>query len=180
MKRLFPALALAVALPLLGGCTGERATKEDFYAVAPQILKYMEADARQNQPGRVSDGPLYVNLDSFRRASSGVTGETLSIDSISMRLGEPTLASQEQALLCDDSSGFGGCWVRKYGVWVSWNQAYGTRDEIRATVRSTSTDRRYRPSDFCDRVWRLTFHKQGAQWALGEKELILDCREEKS
>ncbi|MBB4639133.1 hypothetical protein [Longimicrobium terrae] len=174
MKRLF----LALALPVLGACSGERATPEDFYAVAPQIITYMEQDARQNQPGRVADGPLYVNLDSFRRASASVTGSALEVDSISLRLDEPTQASQEQALLCDTTSGFGGCWVRKYGIWINWNQAYGTREEIRATVRSTSTDRRYRPSNFCDRVWKLTYRKQGAQWALADKKMILDCRAE--
>lgn len=174
MKR----FAVLTATLLLAACSGERATPEDFYAVAPQVVRFMEQDARENQPGRPSDGPLYVNLDSFRNASDGVTGQTLNQDSISRSVGEPTHAILQQALLCDTMSSFGGCWVRKYGIWINWNLAYGTPDEIRATVRSTSTNRSSRPTDFCDRVWRLTFRKQAGQWALGDRELIADCRQE--
>lgn len=184
MKR----IVLALLLPL-AACSGERATPADFYAVAPQVLRFMEQDARANQPGRVNDGPLYVNLESFRAASEAVTGTVLNQDSISRAVGEPTQAVLEQVLLCDTGDsistigggigglgGIGGCWVRKYGIWVNWNLAHGTPDRINASVRSTTTDRRRRPTDFCDRVWRLTFRKQGTTWSLAEKELIADCR----
>jgi hypothetical protein len=174
MKR----FALFAPLLLLAACSGERATADDFYAVAPQVLRFMEQDARQNQPGRPADGPLYVNLMSFRSASDGVTGTPLNQDSISRILGEPTQAILQQALLCDTMSSFGGCWVRKYGIWINWNLAHGTPNEIRGTVRSTSTNRGTRPTNFCDRVWRLTFRKQAGRWALADRELIADCRKE--
>lgn len=169
--------ALFAPLLLLAACSGERATPEDFYAVAPQVLRFMEQDARQNQPGRAADGPLYVNVGSFRHASDGITGAPLNLDSISVVLGEPTQAILQQVLLCDTVSSFGGCWVRKYGIWINWNVAHGTPNEIRGTVRSTSTKRDTRPSDFCNRVWRLTFRKQAGRWALADRELIADCRE---
>ena len=168
-------LLLALIL-LLPACRDERITVADFYAIAPQVLEFAERDARTEQPGRVADGPLYVNVNSFRFAGHELTGAELHLDSVSAVLGDPVLAVQEQALLCDTTSGFGGCWVRRYGVWVNWNLARGNAEEVRATVRSSSTDRRTHPTDFCDRVWRLTFRKQAGRWAMAERDLMRDCR----
>lgn len=175
MKRTIFAAAL---LPLLlSGCSTERVTVAEFTGIARQVLAFAEQDARQNQPGRVADGPLYVNLQSFRTAGTKLTGETLSEDSISRVLGEPTQAILEQALLCDTASGFGGCWVRKYGVWINLNLVRRAGDEVTAFVRSTTTNRTARPTDFCDRVWTLDFRKEGEQWRLARRTLRRDCRE---
>ena len=176
MKRI--ALA-AVLLPMLtAGCSGERPTLSEFLDVSRQILAFAEQDARQNQPGRANDGPLYVNLNSFRHAANRVTGDTISQDSISRVLGEPIPAAQEQVLLCD-TVGFGGCWVRKYGIWVNLNLVRGSGDEVTAFVRSTSTDRRIRPTSWCDRIWVLDFRRQeNGAWQLAERRLSRDCREE--
>ena len=176
MKRIV--LAAALALPLLvSGCGGEPVTVPEFVGIARQVLAFAENDARQNQPGRVADGPLYVNVLSFRNAANKVTGATLSEDSMSRALGEPTHAVLEQALLCDMEQGFGGCWVRKYGVWVNLNLVRHAGDELTAHVRSTSTNRSLRPTDFCDRVWTLDFRREGGQWRLAERRLRRDCRE---
>lgn len=176
MKRI--ALFAATLLPLmLAGCTGPRPTMPEYLGVARQILQFAEQDARQNQPGRVADGPLYVNLISFQNAAEHVTGDTLSQDSMSRALGEPTHAILEQALLCDTESGFGGCWVRKYGVWVNLNIVRRSGGDLRAHVRSTSTDRRRRPTDFCDRVWMLDFRKEGGEWRMADRTLRRDCRQ---
>lgn len=171
MKR----IAAAAVLVLLAACTRERATVPDFMAVAGEVLRFAEQDARQNQPGRVADGPLYVNLLSFRNAARSVTGRELEVDSISAALGDPVQAEQLQVLLCD-TVGFGGCWVRKYGIWVNWNLASGGAREIEASVRTTSTDRRVHPTHFCDRVWRLRYVKQDGAWALADSTLRRDCR----
>ena len=175
MKR----TVLAAVLPLLflAGCSGERPTAPEFFGIARQILEFAERDARQNQPGRVSDGPLYVNVSSFRTAANKATGLELTEDSVSRALGEPTHALLEQVLLCDMDQGFGGCWVRKYGVWINLNLVRMGGDGLTAFVRSTSTNRAQRPTDFCDRVWVLTFRKEGGQWRMAEQRLQRDCRD---
>lgn len=176
MKR--TAFAAALLPLLLAACSGERPTMPEFIDVARQVLRFAEADARQNQPGRAADGPLYVNLQSFRTAANRVTGEEISEDSISRALGEPTQAILEQALLCDTLSSFGGCWVRKYGVWINLNLVRHRGGEMTAYVRSTTTNRSVRPSDFCDRVWVLDFQRQeSGGWNLTKRRLRRDCRE---
>ncbi|HEX6041255.1 hypothetical protein [Longimicrobium sp.] len=178
MKRIW----VAAVLPLLflAGCSGERPTDAEFFGIARQVLQFAERDARQNQPGRVADGPLYVNVASFRTAANRVTGLELTQDSVSKALGEPTDAMLEQALLCDTDQGFGGCWVRKYGVWVNLNLVRHAGDELTAFVRSTSTNRTTRPTDFCDRVWVLDFRKEGGQWRMAKQRLQRDCRQPES
>jgi hypothetical protein len=172
MKR----IALAAALLALAGCSGEPVSVPDFMDISRQVLRFAEADARQNQPGREADGPLYVNVNSFRTAAAKATGQDVPFDSVSRALGEPTQAVLEQALLCD-TVGFGGCWVRKYGIWVNLNLVRHAGDELTAYVRSTSTHRAQRPTDFCDRVWTLDFRREGGRWRLAERELQRDCRE---
>src|SRR5687768_8505148 len=103
MKR----IAIAAAL-LLAACSGEQPSEAEFFDISRQILRYAEQDARQNQPGRPAEGPLYVNLNSFRNAAHRVTGATVTVDSMSRALGEPTHAVLEQVLLCDAESGIGG------------------------------------------------------------------------
>ena len=175
MKR----LAFAAGLLLLAACEGEDATVAEFFDVARQVLRFAEQDARQNQPGRVAEGPLYVNVHSFRSAAHRVTGETIPEDSMSRALGEPTQALPEQVLLCDTASGFGGCWVRKYGVWVNLNLVRHAGDEMTAFVRSSSTDRRSIPTTWCDRVWELDFRRQeNGAWRLSGQRLRRDCRQE--
>lgn len=176
MKRISLA---ALLLPLmLAGCGSEHITVPEYVGIARQVLAFAEQDARQNQPGRVADGPLYVNVQSFRNAAIKLTGETVSQDSISRALGEPTDAQLEQALLCDTASGFGGCWVRKYGLWINLNLVRHAGGEISTFVRSTTTNRALRPTDFCDRVWTLDFRKdESGQWRLTERTLRRDCRE---
>lgn len=171
MKRI-----LLPAVLLLAACSGERPTEAEFFDISRQVLRFAEQDARQNQPGRPAEGPLYVNLNSFRNAAHRVTGATVSEDSMSRVLGEPTHAVLEQVLLCDAESGFGGCWVRKFGVWVNLNLVRHAGDELTAHVRTTSTDRRRLPSDFCDRVWTLEFRREGGQWRMAERRLRRDCR----
>lgn len=172
MKRII----LAAGLLLLAACGGPEPTQAEFFDVARQVLRFAEQDARQNQPGGVADGPLYVNLNSFRIAAHKVTGDSVSEDSMSRVLGEPTQAVQEQVLLCDSESGFGGCWVRKFGIWVNLNLVRQSGDELTAHVRSASTDRRRLPSDHCNRVWTLEFRREGTQWRMTERRLRRDCR----
>ncbi|HEX2079503.1 MAG TPA: hypothetical protein VHG08_17380 [Longimicrobium sp.] len=175
MKR----IAITAGLLLLAACGGDDPTPAEFFDVARQVLRFAEQDARQNQPGRVADGPLYVNVHSFRSAAHRVTGETISEDSMSRALGEPTQALQEQVLLCDTASGFGGCWVRKYGVWVNLNLMRHAGDEMTAYVRTSSTDRRSIPTTWCDRVWELDFRRQeSGAWRLSGQRLRRDCTQE--
>lgn len=175
MKR----ISIAAGLLLLAACGGGGATPAEFFDVARQSLRFAEADARRSQPGRPSDGPLYVNLHSFRSAAHRVTGESISEDSMSRALGEPTQALPEQVLLCDTATGFGGCWVRKYGVWVNMNLVRQAGDQMTAFVRTSSTDRSVVPSAWCNRVWELAFRRQeGGAWRMTGQQLRRDCTQE--
>lgn len=177
MKR--TRIAALLGLPLLmAGCSGEPVPMSEFIPIARQVLRFAEQDARQNQPGRVADGPLYVNVISFQNAATKVTGEEISQDSMSRALGEPTQAILEQALLCDTASGFGGCWVRKYGVWINLNLVRRSGDEMTAHVRSTTTHRAQRPTDFCDRVWTIDFRRENGAWRMADRNLRRDCRQQ--
>lgn len=173
MKR----IAIAAGLLLLAGCSGPRLSVSDFFEISRQVLQFAEEDARRNQPGRVADGPLYVNVHSFRSAGHRATGHEISEDSMSRALGEPVQALPEQVLLCDTASGFGGCWVRKYGVWVNLNLLRHSGDEVNAFVRTSSTDRRTLPTLWCDRVWRVEFRKTGNAWRRTGQRMTRNCTE---
>lgn len=177
MKRTLLAAAL---LPLLlASCIRERPSVPQFMGIAQEILRFAENDARENQPGRVNDGPLYVSVRSFHDAAEKATGETVPEDSVARVLGEPIPAELEQILLCDTGGSLAGCWVRQYGVFVNLNIVRQAGSELSAWVRTSSTDRRVHPTDFCHRVWRLDFRTDGGEWRLADRTLLRDCAPER-
>ncbi len=168
----------AALLPLfLSSCIRERPTVPQFMAIASDIARFAEADARASQPGRANDGPLYVSVRSFHAAAEKATGATVSEDSVAAAIGEPIPAELEQILLCDTGGSLSGCWVRQYGVFVNLNMVRLAGTELSAWVRTSSTDRRVYPTDFCHRVWRLDFRQEGDRWQLAERKLLRDCVE---
>ncbi|HEU0012156.1 MAG TPA: hypothetical protein VFQ45_00650 [Longimicrobium sp.] len=172
MKRAAPALAAL----LLAACSSTRPTREDYFEVMRQMVRFVEDDARRNAPGRVADGPLQVDLRSFRGGGFAVTRESFTDDDIAAALGRPIVrAEMEDVMLCDTVSSVGGCWVRQFGVFVHLNVARTTTDQVTALVRTTTTDRRTHPSDWCDRVWWLRYRKQGGAWSLAERDLRESC-----
>jgi hypothetical protein len=172
MKRILTAVVLPV---LLTGCIRERPSVPQFMGIAQEILRFGEADARESQPGRVNDGPLYVSVRSFHQAAEKATGASVPQDSMARVLGEPIEAELEQILLCDTGGNLAGCWVRQYGVFVNLNMVRMAGSELSAWVRTSSTDRRVHPTDFCHRVWRLDFRHEDDAWRLAERDLLRDC-----
>lgn len=172
MKRILTAVLLPL---LLAGCIRERPSVPQFMRIAEEILRFAEADARESQPGRANDGPLYVSVRSFREGAEKATGETVPQDSVARALGEPIEAELEQILLCDSGGSLAGCWVRQYGVFVNLNMVRLAGDELSAWVRTSSTDRRVHPTDFCHRVWRLDFRLEEGSWRLAGRDLLRDC-----
>jgi hypothetical protein len=168
----------AALLPLaLAGCIRERPTPPQFMEISREILSFAEEDARRTQPGRANDGPLYVSVRSFHAAAEKATGATIPQERLAEALGEPIEAELEQILLCDTTGTLDGCWVRQYGVFVNLNLVRLAGSELSAWVRTSSTDRRVHPTDFCHRVWRLDFRKAGEAWSLAERSLLRDCVE---
>jgi hypothetical protein len=174
MKRILPAVLLPL---LLAGCIRDRPSIPQFMGMAGEILAFAEADARASQPGRANDGPLYVSVRSFQQAAEKATGQTVPEDSMARVLGEPIPAELEQILLCDTGGNLAGCWVRQYGVFVNLNMVRMAGSELSAWVRTSSTDRRVHPTDFCHRVWRLDFRHEAEAWRLADRELLRDCVE---
>jgi hypothetical protein len=172
MTRIF----VAVLLPLLcSACVRERPSVPQFMQISQEILEFAEQDARASQPGRANDGPLYVSVRSFHAAAEKATGESIPEDSVAVALGEPIPAELEQILLCDTGTSLMGCWVRQYGVFVNFNIVRLAGSELRAWVRTSSTDRRVHPTDFCHRVWRLDYRQEGDSWRLADRTLLRDC-----
>jgi hypothetical protein len=161
--------------PLLASCGGERPTADEFMPVAREVLEFAEADARRNQPGRASDGPLYVSVRSFQQAAERATRTSIPLDSMERVLGDPVPAELEQILLCDTIGNFGGCWVRQFGVFVNLNMVQVAGNEMSLFVRTSATDRSVRPTDFCHRVWRVDYRKEDAGWRLAERRVLRDC-----
>lgn len=166
----------AALLPLLlASCVRERPSVPEFLEISREVLEVAETDARRNQPGRVNDGPLYVNVKSFHEAAERATGETVDYEAVNQALGDPVQAELEQILLCDTGGTLSGCWVRRYGVFVNLNIVKLAGSEMSVWVRTSSTDRRAHPTDFCHRVWRLDFRTDGDSWNLAERDLLRSC-----
>ena len=177
MKRtLFAVLLLPVAL---ASCVRERPSVPQFMTIAREIVDFAADDARRTQPGRANDGPLYVSVRSFHEGAERATGQTVDYDSVALALGDPVHAELEQILLCDTGGTLAGCWVRRYGVFVNLNIVKLAGNEMSAFVRTSSTDRRTHPTDFCHRVWRIDYRTDdGERWHLAERELVRSCVEE--
>jgi hypothetical protein len=176
MMRTVRAAAAALLPLLLASCVRERPTVPQFMEVSREVLAFAAGDARESQPGRANDGPLYVNIRSFQAAAERATGESVSYDSMEAVLGEePIQAELDQILLCDTTGTLAGCWVRQYGIFVNLNMVQLAGSEMSLYVRTSSTDRRRHPTDFCHRVWRLDYRKEGEAWRLAERSLLRSC-----
>lgn len=181
------ALAL-LALPL-AACS-VRYDMGDYYAVLPDLVRFTDADARQNAGGGRPLGPTWVDVKSFAGGGWQLTGKTLSRDSVMQHLGDPTAQRVEKpqdALVIQDTgtvaaspeaiAGFtGGRWVKSYGVMVHLNLVKSDSREIAATVTSFATDRRSWPTGICRRVQRVTYRKDAAgAWKRVKNELRKAC-----
>ena len=177
MKRIFAPLA-ACALLALAACQPERHTPRDFYAILPQLVRFVETDARQEAEGRPAEGPLYIHTNSFAGGGWQLTRQRLNPDTVFAAIGRADAQSAvpREALILEDSAGFGGRWVRGYGVLLHMNLMKWDAEEMTATVTSYTTDRRRFPTDICRRVWRVSFREAGeGRWELGERELRKAC-----
>jgi len=187
VRLTFPAL-LALAL---AACGSTRYTPRDYYAVLPDLVRFSDADARQNaaQGGRPA-GPVWIDVKSFAGGGWQLTGETLNRDSVMARIANPAAQRVEKpqdALVIQDTgtvaaspeamAGFaGGRWVKSYGVLVHLNLVKSDSREIAATVTSYATDRRSWPTGICRRVQRVTYQKDASgAWKRVKNELRKGC-----
>jgi hypothetical protein len=182
-----PAL-LAVAL---AACSSTQYTPRDYYALLPDLVRFADADARQNATvGGRSAGPLWVDVKSFAGGGWQLTGQTLDRDTVMARIADPAAQRVEKpqdALVVQDTgtvaaspeamAGFaGGRWVKSYGVMVHLNLVKADNREIAATVTSYATDRRSWPTGICRRVQRVTYQKDAAgAWKRVKNELRKGC-----
>lgn len=179
-----------LALLALSACSGPSYTERDYYALLPDVIRFADADARQNAGGAKPEGPLHVDIKSFAGGGWQLTGETFNRDSVWAHVGNPQALRVEEpqaALVIQDTgtvaatpeavAGFaGGRWVKGYGVMVHLNLVKADSKEIAVTVTSYATDRRSWPTGICRRVQRITYQKDDAgAWKRVKNELRKGC-----
>jgi hypothetical protein len=180
MKRTAAPLA-ALALLALAACQPRRPGLEDYYAILPELVRAVEADARQNAAGRPAEGPLFLDLESFAGGGWQLTKQRTSRDSVWAAIAHPGArpARPDSALVLEDSMSVGGRFVREYGVFERLHLVKWEPGEIAVTIASYTTDRRRWPTDVCERVLRVTFRRQGegepARWTQSDTEVRLEC-----
>jgi len=190
MKRVRLAVPALLALAF-AACGGADYTPRDYYALLPDLVRFADADARQNATaaGRPA-GPLWVDVKSFAGGGWQLTGQTLNRDTVFARMALPEAQRVEKpqdALVIQDTGTVaaspeavaglaGGRWVKSYGVMVHLNQVKSDSREIAATVTSYVTDRRSWPTGICRRVQRVTYQKDAAgAWKRVKNELRKGC-----
>lgn len=172
------ALPLVLLLLPLAACGADRPGTEDYLQVVPEMVAVVEADARENAPGRPAQGPLILDAGSFAGGWALRARSQLDSARVIEAVGRPEaeIARPNDVILCDESELGGGCWVRSYGVFVHLNVVRRADDEISSLVTGTVTDRRAFPTWICERVWGLTFRRDEAgAWSLADRELRRDC-----
>lgn len=183
--------APALLAAALAACSSTQYTPRDYYALLPDLVRFADADARQNATvGGRPGGPLWIDVKSFAGGGWQLTGQTLNRDSVMARIADPTAQRVEKpqdALVVQDTgtvaaspeamAGFaGGRWVKSYGVMVHLNLVKADNREIAATVTSYATDRRSWPTGICRRVQRVTYQKDAAgAWKRVKNELRKGC-----
>jgi hypothetical protein len=190
MKRVRLAVP-ALLLLAFAACGGADYMPRDYYALLPDLVRFADADARQNATvgGRPS-GPLWIDVKSFAGGGWQLTGQTLNRDTVFARMALPEAQRVEKpqdALVIQDTgtvavspeaaAGFaGGRWVKSYGVMVHLNLVKSDSREIAATVTSYATDRRSWPTGICRRVQRVTYQKDASgAWKRVKNELRKGC-----
>jgi len=189
MTRVRLAAPALLALTL-AACSG-RWTPTDYYALLPDLVRFADADARQNAgPPQPPSGPLWLDVKSFAGGGWQLTGKTLDRDSVFARMAMPNAQRVEKpqdALVFQDTgtvaatpeaaAGFaGGRWVKSYGVMLHLNQVKADSREIVATVTSYVTDRRSWPTGICRRIQRVTYQKDASgAWKRVKNELRKGC-----
>ncbi|MFL5385129.1 MAG: hypothetical protein ACJ8GN_21620 [Longimicrobiaceae bacterium] len=175
---------------LAAACSSPRYTAADYYALLPDLVRFAEADARQNGGPQPPTGPLWLDVKSFAGGGWQLTDETLSRDTVFARIGMPSAQRVEKpqdALMIQDTgtvaatpeaaAGFaGGRWVKSYGVMLHLNQVKADNREIAATITSYVTDRRSWPTGICRRIQRVTYQKDASgAWKRVKNELRKGC-----
>lgn len=174
MTRSRPILALA--LLLFAACETRRPTPREYLQIVPQIVRFMERDARENAYGRGARGPLIVNVESFQGNGLRATRQQIPAARIEQAIGQPFQNLPDSAaILCQESDVAPGCWIREYGILLRLNLIRQSPDRIRAFATSTVTDQRYIPAVLCDRRWELVFGKQDGAWTLADRIPIENC-----
>jgi hypothetical protein len=183
--------APALLAAALAACSSTEYTPRDYYALLPDLVRFADADARQNATvGGRPAGPLWIDVKSFAGGGWQLTGKTLDRDTVMARIADPAAQRVEKpqdALVVQDTgtvaaspeamAGFaGGRWVKSYGVMVHLNLVKADNREIAATVTSYATDRRSWPTGICRRVQRVTYQKDAAgAWKRVKNELRKGC-----
>jgi hypothetical protein len=187
MKRVRP---FALALLALAACDTVDYSVKDYWAILPDVVRFADADARQNVGAKRPQGPLWVDVNSFAGGGWQLTQVQLNRDSVMAHVAVPGVQRVEkpqEAIMLQDTgtveatpeamAGFsGGRWIRGYGVLLHLNLVKADNQEIAVTVTSYATDRRIWPTGICRRIERLTYRKDASgAWKRTKNELRKGC-----
>ena len=189
MKRVRP---FTLALLVLAACDSVDYTVKDYWAILPDVVRFTDADARQNAGGKRPEGPLWIDVNSFAGGGWQLTGEKLNRDSVMAHIAIPggqRVEKPQDAIMLQDTgtvaatpeamAGFsGGRWIRGYGVLLHLNLVKADNREIAVTVTSYATDRRSWPTGICRRIQRVTYRKGAAgAWQRVKNDLRKGCND---
>lgn len=175
MKRLQLLSALLLA-GTVAGCGSEAPSEADYLDVVRQTVHFAERDARRSAPPGSADGPLLLDVKSFRGGSLRATGQVVETDRISRAVDRPFQPTvPDSSFNCLDLELGTSCWVPKNGVFVHLNLASRATDRITMHITSTVTASNYVPPVLCDRVFRLEFQRSQRGWVMQDSVPVKSC-----
>ncbi|HEX8904935.1 MAG TPA: hypothetical protein VF771_08860 [Longimicrobiaceae bacterium] len=187
MKRVRP---FALALLAVAACSEHQYTVRDYWGLLPDVVRFADADARQNAGPKPPEGPLWIDVNSFAGGGWQLTEQKLSRDSVMSHVAIPNaqrIDKPQEVIMLEDTgtvaatpeamAGFtGGRWIRGYGVMLHLNLVKADNREIAVTVTSYYTDRRTWPTGICRRVQRVTYRPDAnGGWKRMKNELRKGC-----
>ena len=170
--------ALAALLLAGAACGGPaRPSRADYLEALPQMVAFAERDARRAAPTGSAEGPLLVDVRSFRMAPGELADGAVDSAAVAGAIGKPFRAVVvDSALRCVNSMLGRQCGVVGDGVFVRMAVAQASPRRITANVVSVTTHENRIPPANCDRRHRLVMERsESGRWAIADSVAGRTC-----